>query len=302
MNSGRFLAVLTLVLASTAASAGPTEDFHALLDEAWEWRLDENPVLASQLGDRRANDRWADKSLEAIERRFQDRRAYLARLRSIDLSALSEQDQLNYDLFRRGLQSDIDANKYRAFLMPISQRGGVQSLDSTIESLPMSSLQDYEDWLARMESVDQVIEQTMMLQKTGQKEGYMSPKILMQRIPDQVATQLVENAEDSPFYAAFQDLPASFSEEDQERLQAAARKIIDEKIVPAYREFNGYFVDTYLPASRDSIGGILDTDLKELQSPKAGWCPRLSMHIKTSRPLNSACPSSIYVMSPEAYE
>jgi prolyl oligopeptidase len=254
MNSGRLLASLSLVLACAAASAGPTEDFQALLDDAWEWRLDENPVMASQLGDRRANDRWADISLEAIERRFQDRRAFLARLRSIDTSALSEQDQLNYDLFRRNLQSDIDANKYRAFLMPISQRGGVQSLDSTIESLPMESVQDYEDWLARMASVDQVIEQTMVLQKTGRKEGYMSPKVLMQRIPDQIATQLVENAEDSPFYAAFQDFPASFSEKDQDRLRTAARKIIDKKIVPAYREFNRYFTNTYLPASRDSIG------------------------------------------------
>jgi len=254
MNLVRILVALALVSTSIGTFAGPTEEFRQLLDDAWQWELDENPLRASSLGDRRANDRWADRSLDAIERRFQARRALLARLRSIDSSSLSEQDRLNYELFRRQLQTDIDANKYRAFLMPISQRGGVQSLESEAESVPMSSVQDYEDWLARMASVDQVIEQTMELQEAGRKQGYMSPRILMQRIPDQIAAQLVENAQDSPFYAVFENLPASFSDDDQTRLRTSATTIIDEKIVPAYRKFNRYFVGTYLPASRDSIG------------------------------------------------
>jgi uncharacterized protein (DUF885 family) len=254
MNLVRILVALALVSASSGAFAGPTEEFYQLLDDAWEWELDENPLRASKLGDRRANDRWADRSLEAIERRFQDRRAFLARLRSIDTASLSEQDQLNYELFRRQLQADIDANKYRSFLMPISQRGGVQSLESEAESVPLSSVQDYEDWLVRMASVERVVAQTMALQEAGRKEGYMSPRILMQRIPDQIAAQLVENAQDSPFYAAFEDLPESFSEDDQVRLRKNAKAIIDEKVVPAYRKFHRYFVATYLPASRDSIG------------------------------------------------
>ncbi len=211
MKSRRIIATLTLALACTAAAAGPTEDFHSLLDDAWEWQLDEYPVFASQLGDRRGNDRWTDNSLGAIEQRFQDERAFLTRLRAINSDSLDEQDRLNYELFRRDLQSSIDANKYRNFLMPMSQRGGVQSLDSTAEGLPLSSLQDYDDWLARMSSVDQVIKQTMALTNAGIKEGYVAPKILMQRIPNQISAQLVENAEESPFYAAFENFPESFS-------------------------------------------------------------------------------------------
>ena len=68
MNPAVIFTALTLFLTCTAVSAGPTEDFQALLDEAWEWQMDEFPVWASRLGDKRANDRWADESLEAIER------------------------------------------------------------------------------------------------------------------------------------------------------------------------------------------------------------------------------------------
>lgn len=252
-NHQPVVAVLSL-LAGCGAYANPAEDFNGLLDEVWEWQLDEDPVRASRLGDRRANDRWADNSLEAIERRYQERRAFLTRLRAIDPSALSAEDQLNYDLFRRDLQNRIDANKYRAYLMPINQRGGVQSLESIVEGLPMSSAGDYDDWLARMALIDQVLEQTMALQETGRKEGYMPPMVLMQRIPSQISSQLVENADDSPFFSVFENLPDSLPEEQKNRLRASARDIIDEKIVPAYRDFNRYFVDTYLPASRQSIG------------------------------------------------
>jgi len=82
----------------------------------------------------------------------------------------------------------------------------------------------------------------------------MSPKILMQRIPDQIAVQLVDDAEASPFYKVFAEMPDAISADDQARLRANARTVISETVLPAYRELNEYFVETYLPASRDSIG------------------------------------------------
>ena len=254
MARQRAFLALAVLFAGFGAQAGPTEDFNTLLDEAWEWQLDESPVWASMLGDRRANDQWDDISLEATDRRYREQREFLTRLQAIDSALLTEQDQLNYELFRRELQNDLDANKYRDFLMPINQRGGVQSLESIADQLPMSTVQDYEDWLARMASVDEYIDESMALQEAGRKEGYMPAKILMERIPDQVASQLVENADDSPYFAVFENLPDTFSDEDKIRLQESARNIIDEKIVPAYRDFNNYFVNVYLPASRDSIG------------------------------------------------
>src|SRR5690606_25569921 len=98
---------------------------------------------------------------------------------------------------------DIDGNRFRTYLMPVSHRGGVQTLETTAESLRLQSTQDYEDWLVRMNSVDEVIKQTMELQEQGRRAGFMPPRILMERVPPQLSTQLVEEAENSPFYAAF---------------------------------------------------------------------------------------------------
>lgn len=248
------LSVALIFLSNMTAHAGPTEDFRTLLDEAWEWRLVQNPVFASSLGDRRFNDKWGDNSIEAIESRHRQQQAFLDRLRAIDPSNLSTGDQLNYDLYRRELQNSIDGHRFKAYLMPISQRGGVQSLEATAESLRMQTVKDYEDWLARMAKVPDVIEQTMARQEQGRKSGYMPPKVLMQRVPDQIASQTVEKPDDSPFFGAFANMPDTIPAEEQARLRQSAKKIIDDKIVPAYREFSRYFNNTYLPASRESIG------------------------------------------------
>ena len=254
MRNFKVVAATTLLLAGLCAHADPGEDFTTLLNDAWEWQLIEHPVFASRLGDRRRNDQWQDLSLDAFERRHEDERAFLRRLRAIDSAQLTADDQLNYDLFRRELENSIDAHQYKSYLMPISQRGGVQSLESTAETVRLANVGDYEDWLARMAGVDNMIDQTMALQEEGRKTGYMPPKVLMERIPDQIGSQLVEDPELSPFFIAFAEMPDAISGSDQERLRQTAKDIIDQSIVPAYRRFSRYFNNTYLPASRDSIG------------------------------------------------
>jgi prolyl oligopeptidase len=247
------LCALILSLAQGSIAA-PVDDFINLLDEVWEWQLAENPMFASQLGDRRYNDRWSDTSLNAIERRQAETRAFLQRLYSIDRSGLSEADQLNYELFRRALQNSVDSFAFSGHLIPFNQRGGVQNLDNNTNSLSFVTVKDYEDWLVRLSKVDVVIEQSINLAEKGRKSAMMSPKILMQRIPDQLEIQLVDDPESSPFYKVFEEMPNSISDEDQARLRALARETIAETVLPAYRELDEYFSGTYLPASRESIG------------------------------------------------
>jgi prolyl oligopeptidase len=254
MHSIRLAACALVSLFAAPSLAGPSDDFTALLEEHWEWYLAANPVSASALGDRRYNDRWSDLSLRELERRRQQTREFLRRVYAIDRAALTEEEQLNYELFRRELQDSVDELPFNGHLLPLHHRGGVQTLDETINSIPLTTLEDYEDWLARMGQIDVVIDQTIELAERGRKSGMMPPKVLMQRIPNQLAAQLVDDPEASPFFSAFIELPAQFSQQDQARLRATARDTVSETILPAYRKLDRYFSEIYLPASRDSIG------------------------------------------------
>ena len=248
------LAAILAVLLTGPVSADATSDFKALLDDVWESRMSDYPTFASSLGDRRYNDQWTDQSLEGVENRHLKDREFLRRLYAIDRNALQENEQLNYELFRRDLQSDVDGHQFKSYLIPFSHRGGVQTLNQVASRLRFTTVQDYEDWLLRMNKVDTVIEQTIERAERGRKDGYMAPAILMERVPAQIATQLVEVGADSPFYEEFAEMPATISEADQQRLQASAVEIIEKVVVPAYRDFSRYFERTYLPASRESVG------------------------------------------------
>ena len=188
------------LLATSGAVADPGADFATLVDEVWEWRLAENPLLASRLGDRRYNTVWRNRSFDAIGARHLQSRDFLRRLYAIGRAQLSESDLLNYELFRRALQNEVDAHQFKAYLMPFSHRGGVQNLDSQADFLRFTSLKDYEDWLERLQEIGTVVSQTIDVADHGRKAGIVSSKILMNRIPDQIAMQLVDNAEDSPFF------------------------------------------------------------------------------------------------------
>ena len=242
------------LLSAGVARADATEDFNALLEEHWQWTLQTSPVMASMMGDRRYNREWTDSSFGAIEERHEQTREFLSRVYAIDRSALSEEDQLNYELFRRQLQDNVDEYQFNGYLMPFSQRGGVQSLDNLTNQLRLVSVEDYDDWIARLSKIDEVVDQTIALAEKGRRSGYTAPRILMQRLPDQIAVQVVEFAADSPFFKPFAALPESIAPADRERLRAEATEVIEQSVLPAYRKLDRYFNETYLPAARESIG------------------------------------------------
>ena len=254
MKSTQLMFAWLLLAISGTAIADATADFTALLDEHWEWSLVNSPVRASMMGDRRYNQDWGDGSLKAVDQEHVEAREFLRRIYSIDRKLLSEADQLNYELFRRQLQDEVDKHQFNGHLLPFDHQGGVQTLSNLTNRLRLVTVQDFDDWLARLGKIDAVIEQTIDRAEAGRKADLMPPAILMQRMPEQLAGQVVEFAADSPFFKPFAELPETFSAADRERLRSEATTVIEKTVLPAYKKLDRYFNTKYLPASRQSIG------------------------------------------------
>lgn len=253
------LAVSVLVVAasfSAAAQTRPDDDgkrLHAFFAEEWERGLRESPESASFEGDRRFNDRWSDNSLEAIAASEAADREALARLKRFDRSQLTPADQLNYDTYLWLQEKSVQRQAFREYLQPMGHQGGVQTADGLIEGLAFSEVRDYRDWLSRMRALPRAIDQTIALMREGVKAGNVPPRVLMQRVPAQIAAQIVDDPDASPFYRPFAKFAPGVPESERAALQAGARKVIAEQIVPAYRKLQTYFNDAYLPKTRDGI-------------------------------------------------
>ena len=187
------LSLLFAPLHAQEKSLDPAKELHELFASEWDYQMEQHPAWASRLGDRRWNDRWADLSLDAIEKRHRHKLEVLTRLRVMNREAFSSGDQLNYDLFLKDYQDEVEGYRYRWYLIPLNQRGGIQTIDELADVLRFESLKDFEDWLARLRAFPTYMDQTIALMREGIKTRMILPKIVLDRIPTQIDHQIVSD-------------------------------------------------------------------------------------------------------------
>lgn len=253
--------ILSLLLLAACAAAPQTTDdnpavteLHELFEAEWQRGLRENPTYASSQGDRRYNDQWPDLGPEARERRQAADRAVLEQLAEIDRSALPPEEQLNYDLFKTRYERRVAGHRFNDHYIALNQRGGIQTADEMTSRLPFERVEDYEDWITRLESFSDYMDQTIALLYEGLETGWTLPRVIAERIPDQIAAQLVEHPDESGFYDPFRQMPDRIPDAEKERLREEAVAAIRHSILPAYERFHGFFTEEYIPGARETIG------------------------------------------------
>ena len=250
----RLLVLLALALPLVAQQSDESRRLHRLFEQEWERTLRESPTFASFLGDKRYNREWGDSSMAAIERSHERDRRVLEQLDAIDVGKLSETDRLNYRLFRKQYEYAVAEQPYRWFLLPLNQRGGIQTANEVADSLAFDTAQDYEDWIARMEAFPAYADQTIALMRQGVEEKRVHARIVMERVPPQIDKQIVERPADSPFFDPFERFPDSIDAEERERLEQRALQAVSDHVVPTFRRFKRFFMDEYLPATYERVG------------------------------------------------
>ena len=141
---------------------------HSLFDEEWSTRLARDPLFASEMGVADYNDRLPDVTPENYRRSLDEDLAFLQRLESIDRSALSADDQLNYDLFDFIIRSRTRLEHYRPYLIPILSDAGFHiDIQRMYESMSFKSVDDYENYLSRLRGVGRYFDQNIANMREG---------------------------------------------------------------------------------------------------------------------------------------
>ena len=236
------------------AADAATSALHALFDEQWQFWMKESPTWASQLGDHRYDELWPDLTPEAYARRDAHDRDVLRRLQAIRREDLPPAERVNRDLFLRKISEDVEERGLHAHLLALDMRYGIQSENETAEQLTLETVAHHDAWITRLRTFGPYMDQTIALLREGVRTGLVQPKIIMERVDDQIARQIVDDPEKSPFFDKFRDLPSSVPEPEHERIRRDARAAIRDAVVPAYRRFHAFFTQEYLPACREEIG------------------------------------------------
>ena len=255
------LSACVVVAATLLGQAGPARatevELTAIIDDHWQWTLTQYPERRLEYGDRSGNDQWTDMSLEAFKRRNEDEGRFVQRLEQIEPATLSADAQVNRAMLLRQLRDNLTEYEDGLHLIALDMRSGPQHRHSMIDTLPMVSAQDHEDWLNRLRGLPEQLTQYQALLSEGISRDRTQAQIVMSRVPSQIANLITEQPNDSPFYRAFATMPEEIGSDTRASLQSAAATVISEQINPALRELLEFLESDYLPAARPPGIGAL---------------------------------------------
>ncbi len=242
------------VLTSNEAGQTDSQRFQSLTDLSYEYAMVSFPEFATFLGDPRGQDRWSDRSEAAVREREQHQVLMFEALKSIDRTQLGDSEKVNYDLLYRSTEEDLEGQQFPGEFMPINQMGGPQQNIAQMMAITRpKTYADYENMIARLESADQVIENTIDWMRKGLEAGVTPPKVTLRDVPQQIRNQLVDDPAKSPLLTAFQQMPDSVDTLQQESLRTRANAAFSDKIAPAFEKLLTFMEEEYIPGTRDSI-------------------------------------------------
>lgn len=232
----------------------PSAQLTQLFAEHWQAWMQYDPLFATMCGDHRFDDRLPTVSEAAISAWRAQLQSFRQRQDSIPLASLSPSEQLNYQVFARLVDVEIDELGYAYYRLPISRTAGFHMyLPDLAMQMPFNTLQDYQNYLSRLQGLKTYFGENIELMRLGLKTGYLPPLVTLVGIEDGILPHIVEDPDQSVFFAPFKEFPAGIGTAQRDSLSAAAREAIRSSVVPAYRQLLKFIQDVYRPAARPGI-------------------------------------------------
>jgi len=256
-----FAAVLALV-GVVPAIAGPVEDYQALREEVWQSALDDNPLLATSVGDRRGDGKLGDLSLEGYNADVAKARAFLARLNDINAAALPSAEAVDYAIMRRSLEDEIeaDAHDHTRFVLFTTFSGWFSGFASLPYRSPFFTKADYESYIARLEAFRTYNEDGIARSREAVKRGLTQACGPMQGFESKIERQSVDDPTKSPFWQPVAgERPDFITEQDWENIKDHVSIALEQSVFPAYNELLDFYTTEYAPACRTGTPGVLAT-------------------------------------------
>ncbi len=283
---GRIVPAILIITFATAAPAQTASDrLRTLFDERWENSLRESPLLATDMGDRRFNDRLPEVGLAAERRRTDSARTYLARLRAILRDSLSRAEQINREIAERGLRESIEASELGGFLIPITNREGFHTgFPELHQRVPLRTTEDYRNYIARLAAFRKYTAGYIELMREGLRRGMTLPVVSLDGIEGTITPHIVTDPTKSLLWKPFAEFPATVPAADRAALTSAGRDAIMTGVVAGYRDFLDFILKEYRPGARRTLGA------SHLPNGKAFYAQR----VRAYTTLDDATPESVH--------
>ena len=250
----KVIGVLLLISPNLHAQS-PVTPLAELIEQDWNFRLREDPLLATSVGVHTYDDQLPEATVAAARRRARYQKELLRQLSAIDVLDLNEDERINYEFLRFILEDDTAQAVFRSYLVPINAEGGFHTgFVFAMQRMPQQTVGDYENYLARLQAYGTYTDQHIQQMKTGLAQDIASPQRVARNALATVAPYITETADAHILYQPFKTLPPAISQSDRNRLQQAARAALDTVVIPAMRRLQSFMKNVYVPQAPEAIG------------------------------------------------
>ena len=245
--------------APDASAENPNQQLDSLTESWFEAQLALYPDFATFVGDDRYNHLYTMYFAPDVRARNRElTHRYQALLQAIDPGALDEQHRLSYEIFRRDLRNQRDAERFPDHLVPLNQfynwTSDFVDLGSGTGVHPFRTVEDYDDFLSRIRGFEHAVDVSIANMREGMATGIVQPRVLMERVLPQLSAHIVDDPAQSLFWGPIASMPAEFPQGERERLTASYAAAIRDRVVPAFRRLHDFVRDEYMPAARATAG------------------------------------------------
>jgi uncharacterized protein (DUF885 family) len=243
-----------------------------IFDDYYKFKDRINPIEATKGGNYAYNDVIANYISDDYQKDLKENYTqFLNLLNEFDSTELSEADRLSMKVMQwdcevklEGLNNDIVTMASPIYnlpsfeLMPLFQ---IQSLHLYVAQLaaggsvqPFSTVEDYDNWLKRIDDYFLFLDTSISMMKEGMSKDIVLPTVLTNKMIPQLDEFISNPVNDHLFYKPIVSMPESINEEEANRISAAYSNMITAKLKPKYTELRQFLVTEYLPACRETSG------------------------------------------------
>lgn len=240
-----------VVVAPLQAQETADDRLSALTDAYYEYQIAQYKQIEEGNGSTAPGSKLPSVTPEAHLARAAKAQEFLQQLEALDESAFGPSAKIDAAVFRTLLEIEIGDARFREWEMPFDSDSNFWSY--LAPRTGFTTVEEYKLYISRMRDVPRYFDEHIANSRAGLERGFSVPRVTLAGRDASIASYVVEDVEQSPFWAPLAQMPERIPAAEAERLKAAARAAISESVTPAYAELLDFLRNEYLPQTRTTL-------------------------------------------------
>jgi uncharacterized protein (DUF885 family) len=248
-----FLLALAPGRAPAAAGPGPTEKLAKLCDEFWQGDLEESPLTATSIGDKRYDDRLDDITPRAIARTKKRMEGVLARAKAIPESSLGAADRLTRTALITEVEDRLAEMSCGFEEWTVDPLGGPQNEFMNVpQYTAIDTPQDGANYVKRVKLMGPYLDDQIANLRRGKAKREFAARDAVTKTIDQLMRLNATPVESLGVWSPAAGPHPSWTDAERRRFADQLTEAVRTSLAPALERYRAFLDREILPQARSS--------------------------------------------------